>query len=134
MKISTIMLGDELYESSTVRQHKIQTDMRPEGEKTGQSPVEQLLSALAACAAVDIVLMLKKRRKTVVRFEIVTEGTRQEIVPRFFTRIHSHYIITSPDVEKEELDKIAGLSLLKYCSVGGSLKSELTYSVEVLRP
>jgi len=128
------MLGDELYESSTVHQHTVRTDTRPEGKKTGQSPVELLLSALAGCAAVDIVVMLKKRRKTLVRFEIVTEGTRQETVPRFFTRIHSHFIITSPDVETEELDKVAGLSLLKYCSVGGSLKSELTYSVEVRRP
>ena len=98
------------------------------------SPVELLLSALAGCAAVDIVLMLKKRRKTIVKFDIETDGTRQDTTPRYFTDIHTHFRITSPDVEEEELNKVAELSLIKYCSVGASLKSTLTYSVEVVRP
>ncbi len=134
MKITTTMLDDELYEASTPRQQKIRIDMRPDGIKEGQSPAELLLSALAGCAAVDIVLMLKKRKKTINHFEIITDGIRHETHPRFFTRIHSHYRVTSPDVEEEELHKVSGLSLQKYCSVGGSLKSELTYSVEVIRP
>jgi len=134
MKVSTVMLEDELYESFNEANQGVRIDMRPAGTKAGQNPTEMLLSALAACAAVDIVLMLKKRRKQVVKFEIQTDGTRQDTPPRYFTKIHSHYKITSPDVETEELNKIAELSLIKYCSVGGSLKSELTYSVEVVRP
>lgn len=134
MKNTTIMLDDELFESANEFQQKVRLDMRPAETKQGQSPAELLLSALAGCAGVDIVAMLKKRRKSILRFEILTEGTRQEKHPRYFTRIHSHYRITSPDVEKEELHKVAGLSLEKYCSVGSSLKSDLTYSVEVVRP
>lgn len=134
MKITTRMLGDELFESTNEHRHSVRVDMRPDGEKEGQSPTELLLSALAGCAAVDIVAMLKKRRKTIRRFEITTEGTRRETPPRYFTRIHSHYRVTSPDVEYGELDKIARLALFKYCSVGGSLKSEITYSVEIIRP
>lgn len=133
MKIHTEMLGDELYESTSDKQHKVQIDMRPEGQRTGQSPTELLLSALSGCAAVDIVMMLKKRRKRIDKFEVEVNGTRQESVPRYFTAIHSHYVVTSPDVEEEELRKVAELALMKYCSVGASLKSELTFSVEVTR-
>jgi len=134
MKITTIMLEDELYESTTPDRNFVRTDMRSKEAKEGQSPTELLLSSLAGCGAVDIVMILKKRRKTILKFEITTEGTRRETVPRSFTHIHSHYKVTSPDVEESELKKAAELSLFKYCSVGASLKSELTYSVEVIRP
>jgi putative redox protein len=133
MVIRTLMLADELFESANDNNNRVKIDMRPREEKEGQSPVELLLSAVAGCAAVDIVVMLKKRRKTIGQFEILTDGTRQESTPRSFTKIHSHYRITSPDVQESELHKVAGLALEKYCSVAASLKSELSYSVEVIR-
>ncbi len=133
MKITTTMLGDELYEAVNEDHHQVTIDMRPRGLKSGQSPTELLLSALSGCAAVDIVMMLKKRRKRIEKFEIGVEGTRQETDPRYYTAIHSHYLITSPDVTEEELQKVADLALNKYCSVGASLKSKLTFSVEVRR-
>lgn len=133
MKVSAVMLEDELYEATTESNHSVRVDMRPTAVKEGQSPVELLLSALAGCAAVDIVAILKKRQKQVDTLEITVEGQRQETPPRYFTAIHSHYTITSPDVTEEELDKAAGLALNKYCSIGASLKSKLTFSVEVRR-
>lgn len=134
MKMTTRMLEDELFESVNEDGHRTTIDTRPRGTKAAQSPVELLLTALSACAAVDIVMILKKRRKTITSFEIIADGTRPEEPPRYFESIHSHYVITSPDVEPEEVDKAATLALQKYCSVGASLKSELTFSVEVRRP
>lgn len=134
MKIVTTMIADEVYESVNENNNTVRIDMRSRELKQAQSPPEMLLSALAGCAAVDIVVMLKKRKKTILSFEIITDGTRQETSPKYFTKIHSTYRITSPDVEDEELYKVADLSLNKYCTVAASLKSELTYSVEVIRP
>jgi putative redox protein len=108
--------------------------MRKPPLKQGQSPVELLLSSLAACGAIDIVVMLKKRKKTILDFSIETEGVRTETTPRYFTSIHLKYRITSPDVQMEELNKTARLSLEKYCSVASSLKSEITFSAEIVRP
>lgn len=133
MTIHTVMLDDEVFEATNDNNNRVRIDMRARDVKDGQSPVELLLSALAGCAAVDIVVMLKKRRKRIDRLEIITQGTREETTPRYFTKIHSHYRVTSPDVDENELHKVSGLALLKYCSVGASLKSELTYSVEVIR-
>ncbi|MFN8340330.1 MAG: OsmC family protein [Cyclobacteriaceae bacterium] len=134
MKMVTRMLGDEIFESFNDQNNPVTIDMRPREQKKGQSPVELVLSALAGCGAVDIVAILKKRRKTLTDFVIETEGTRRDETPRFFTAFHCHYIITSPDVTEDELQKAAALSLEKYCSVAHSLKAAVTFSVQVVRP
>ena len=134
MKIITRMIEDELYEASNNYGNKVLIDMREHGIKQSQSPVEMVLSSVAACGAIDIVVMLKKRRKQIVDFHIETEGTRNAEPPRWLTAIHCKYIMTSPDVTEEEFDKVARLSLEKYCSVAASLKSEITFSVEIIRP
>ncbi len=128
------MLADEVYEAANAIGNKVTIDMRKQEEKASMSPTELLLSALAGCGAVDIVIMLKKRKKSILKFVIETDGTRMETPPKYFSKIHCKYIITSPDVTEEELNKTAGLALEKYCSVASSMKSEITFSVEVLRP
>lgn len=134
MKIITHMLEDELYQSSNQKGHTALTDMRKGEHKQGLSPMELVLSALAACGAVDLVSMLRKRKKSIGALTIETEGIRREEIPRVFTCIHCTYRITSPDVTEEEFYKCTRLSLEKYCSVSESLKAKITFSVEVIRP
>ncbi len=134
MKSITRMIEDEVYVATNEFGHEVKIDMRKPDDKKSQSPVELLLSAVGACGAVDITLMLKKRKKTIINFITETEGTRRDEPPRSFTQIHCHYKIISPDVEEEELAKIARLSLEKYCSVADSLKIKVTHSSEVVRP
>jgi putative redox protein len=129
MKTVTRMIADEVYEAVNENGNSIRIDMRKVEERQSQSPTELLLSALAACGAVDIVLMLKKRRKTVNGLIIETTGTRREEAPRFFTAIHCLYTLSSPDVVEDELTKIVQLALDKYCSVATSLKSRITFSI-----
>jgi putative redox protein len=134
MKISTKMIEDEVYEAKTEDGIGVTIDMRSLPIKQNQSPVELLLSSLSACGAVDIVSMLKKRRKTINSFTIETEGVRRTETPRSFVSIHCKYIITSGDVTEEELYKTAKLSLEKYCSVAASLNSKIDFSVQVIKP
>lgn len=134
MKSITRMIEDEVYVASNEYGHEVTIDMRGKDIKKYQSPVELLLSSLGACGAVDITIMLKKRKKTILEFITETEGTRRDEPPRSFTKLHCHYRVTSPDVTEEELLKIAKLSLEKYCSVADSLKATVTCSVEVVRP
>lgn len=134
MKSITRMIEDEVYVASNELGQEVKIDMRKADVKKNQSPVELLLSAVGACGAVDITLMLKKRRKTIIDFVTETEGVRRNEPPRSFTQIHCHYKITSPDVEEDELAKVAKLSLEKYCSVADSLKIKVTHSSEVIRP
>ena len=134
MKTVTRIVEDEVYETVNENGNKISIDMREDHVKDSQSPTELLLGAVSACVAVDIVSILRKRKKQIDDFVIETSGKRKEEHPRAFTHIHSKYVLTSPNVKKEELQKIAGLALDKYCSVASSLKAEIDYSVEVINP
>lgn len=134
MKSTTRMVEDEVYIATNELGHEVSIDMRSAEVKQNQSPVELLLSAIGACGAVDIAIMLKKRKKTILDFETETNGDRREEHPRSFTKINCHYKIKSPDITEAELEKVAKLSLEKYCSVAASLKTTVTFSVEVVRP
>lgn len=133
MKITTRMIDDHLFESSNEAGNKVSIDMRKAPEKLGQSPVEMLQSALAACAGVEVVAMIKKRKRSVDGLQIEVTSVRQEQAPRWLKEIHCKYILTSPDANVEELEKVTRLALEKYCSVASSLKSVITFSVEVER-
>ncbi len=61
------------------------------------------------------------------------DGERHEEHPRGFTKIHIKYIITSPDLKDQELERIIDLAVMKYCSVAATLNSELTHSFEIVR-
>ncbi|WP_370089566.1 OsmC family protein [Ekhidna sp.] len=133
MKIDLKFKGDEEFTTVNQNGNKAEVDMRPADQKQHQSPTELLLSALGSCAAVEIVSMIKKRRKTFVDLHAEISGERRDEHPRGFTKIHLKYIITSPDLTDEEADRIVSLATTKYCSVAGSLKAEQTHSFEIVR-
>ena len=134
MKNTTVMIDDEVFESTNEFGHSLIVDTRDPEQRQHQSPPEMLLSALAGCGAVDIISMLRKRRKNIVKFEIMTEGKRRDETPRAFTALHCHYILTSSDATEDELMKLAKLSIEKYCTVASSMNSEVKVSVRVIKP
>ncbi|WP_436517482.1 OsmC family protein [Ekhidna sp. To15] len=133
MKIDLKYKGDEEFTSTNSNSNKVEIDMRASDQKQNQSPTELLLSALGACAAVEIVSMVKKRRKKFVDLDAEISGERRDEHPRSFTKIHLKYIITSPDLTQEEASRIVDLATKKYCSVAGSLSAEQTHSFEIKR-
>lgn len=134
MKINLSYNDDHEFTGVNENGNTVKIDMRDREVKQHQSPTELLLSALAACAAVEIVSMVKKRRKQFVDLRAEVEGERRDENPRGFTKIHLKYVIVSPDLTEEEADRIVGLATTKYCSVAGSLSAEQTHSFEIERP
>lgn len=132
MKISTKYISDHEYESTNELGNKVFVDMKDEN-KTGQSPMELLLSALCGCVAVEVSQMIKKRRKQLNDLTIETTGQRKDEHPKGFTHIHMKFILDSPDAKKEELDKVTKLALDKYCSVAESLKANIEFETEIKR-
>jgi len=131
--ITLKMIADHEYESVNATGNKVLIDMYDGENKNHQSPMELLLSALASCASVDAVLMMKKKRREIVDFQVEAEGDRNEGIPAFYKSIHLNFILTSPDATQEEFQKVIKLAVEKYCSVASSLKSEITYSSLVTR-
>lgn len=61
--------------------------------KTGQTPPEALLSALASCVSVDVVDILAKRRTPVESLQVNVLGERVDRTPRRFSHITLNFAI-----------------------------------------
>lgn len=127
-------LADKEYKSTNGADNVVNIDMYDKADKKAQSPMELLLSAFVACAAVDLVLMIKKRRKTVVDLKGKASGKRRDEHPRYYTDIHLHYDIYSPDLTDKEAERLVKLAVTDYCSVGGTVngKANVTHSFKII--
>jgi putative redox protein len=96
-------------------------------------PMEILLGALGSCTAVDIVLILEKKRQKLAALEIEISGERATEPPSVWTKIEMVYRLSGQLEEKAVRDAIE-LSQNKYCSVAAMLRktAEITYRFEIL--
>lgn len=133
MKMITRLLADYEFEAENESGNKLNIDMYPANQKRHFSPMQLLLGATGSCAAVDIVQILKKKRKTVWDLEIKSEAIRREEIPKKFTHINLHFVLFSPDTKEEEFEKVVRMGVEKYCSVSASLNPDIAiaHTVEV---
>lgn len=136
MKTKTITkyIDDKEFQSVNETGNIVDIDMYAGDRKKHQSPTQLLLSALSACSSVDLVQMLKKRKKTVDALTVEADGSRREEHPRAFTHIKLTFTVHSPDVQQAELEKMEHLAATKYCSVAGTLNAEMTHEFRIVRP
>ncbi|MFT7029697.1 MAG: putative redox protein [Marinoscillum sp.] len=136
MKVNLGFKSDHEYYAVNESGNRLEIDMHAPEEKQAMSPMQLLLAGLIACAAVDIVNMVKKRRKTLIDFKGEIDGERREELPNKFIKIDIKYIFVSPDLETEEAQKLVDLAVEKYCSVASSIDPAIpfTHIAEVVRP
>ena len=96
---------------------------------TGMRPMQLLLNAVGACAAYDIVEMLRKRRLEVRSYRIELEGERAEESPRRYTRIFARHVFDAPGLDVRTATRFVDLGMNKYCSVAASLDVEIAFEV-----
>lgn len=104
------------------------------GEDTAATPMSVLLQAMAACSFMDVVSILRKKRKEVSALEIDIEGERGDEHPKVFKKVHLKYKLVSPDAEMKDLKRSIELSQDKYCGASAMFKlsgCEVTYEAEV---
>ena len=92
---------------------------------TGQSPVDAVLSALAACSAVDVVDIMAKRRTPVERLRVEARGERREELPRRIMKVELRYIVDGAGIDAVHVERAIALSHEKYCSVAATLAPDL---------
>ena len=126
MKINVSMsyVDDEKYQVKNASGNKLLVDMYSQDKKKNFSPMELLLSAVASCAAVEIVSMIKKRRRDFKDIKAKVSGIRAETHPMYYKEININYIIYSEDLQDNEADRFISLALTKYCSVGSSIRKD----------
>ena len=93
--------------------------------ETGQSPVDGVLSALAACVSIDVVSILAKRRTPVESLEVDVVGERADGTPRRIVAVTMEFRVTGAGIERVHAERAIELALTKYCSVRDSLAKDI---------
>jgi putative redox protein len=101
---------------------------------SGASPMELVLMGVAGCTAIDVVLILQKKRATLAGFEINISGERADEYPRRYTEVHVEYVIRGKNVSPKAVEQAIRLSETKYCSATASLNAEVTHSYRIVKP
>lgn len=100
-----------------------------DGNKEGScapSPMEMVLMAAGACSSVDVVSILKKSRQQVLDCEVQLSAERAETVPKVFTKLHLHFVVTGFNLSEKQVERAVQLSADKYCSVSIMLSGSVT--------
>jgi len=135
VNVSMSYLNDEKFQVLNESGNKLTIDMYEKDKKENLSPMELLLSAVTTCAAVEIVSMIKKRRRDFRDLKAESSGIRSDTHPMYYKKINIKYIIYSKDLQNSEADRFISLALTKYCSVGSSIRkdTEVVHSFEIIR-
>jgi putative redox protein len=97
-------------------------------DSTAPSPMEMVLMSAGACSSVDVVSILQKARQQVLGCEVELSAERSESVPRVFTKIHLHFVVSGHDLSDKQVARAVDLSADKYCSVSIMLASSVAVS------
>ncbi|MFZ9039896.1 MAG: OsmC family protein [Gammaproteobacteria bacterium] len=115
--------------------HSVVMDGAPEagGRDLGIRPMEMLLLGLGGCTAFDVVSILHKSRQQITDCEVEIEAERATEVPKVFTRIHVHFIVSGKDLDPGRVERAVDLSANKYCSASRTLEkaAEITHDFEI---
>jgi putative redox protein len=106
------------------------------GEDTAPTPMEVFLQAMGACSFMDVVSILRKKRKQIDGLKIEQSAERSDQHPKVITEVHLKYILKSPDAEIADLEKAIELSQTKYCGASAMFQRsgcKVTWESEIIR-
>ncbi|MEO6697185.1 MAG: OsmC family protein [Gammaproteobacteria bacterium] len=137
MKARVKWVENSVFVAQSGSGHSVVLDGPPEagGQNLGVRPMEMVLLGLGGCTAFDVVDILKKKREVISGCVVDITAERAETVPKVFTKIHLHYIVSGKNVKEESVKRAVELSAEKYCSVSMMLNktAELTHDYEIIR-
>lgn len=136
MKARIKWVEDVKFVGETASGHAVVMDGPPEsgGGNMGPRPMEMLLLGMGGCAAYDVIHMLKKARQSVIDCVVELDAERAEEVPKVYTRIHAHFIVSGKGLKESQVKRAVSLSAEKYCSASIMLgqMAKITHDYEVI--
>lgn len=107
------------------------------GDGSAASPMEVMLQSVAACQAMDIVSILRKKRKDIIDFKIELDAEKAETHPKYFTKIKLLYKLISEKATEKDLLRCIELSQNTYCGALATFKqaeTEIEWEYELINP
>lgn len=135
MKVRVKWIEDVSFVGESETGHAVVLDGAPEngGRNIGMRPMEMLLIGMGGCTSFDVVTILKKSRQPVVDCVADITAERADTVPKVFTKIHVHFVVTGDGLNEKQVARAVSLSAEKYCSASIMLGKavEITHGYEI---
>ncbi|MEO7728146.1 MAG: OsmC family protein [Burkholderiales bacterium] len=118
MKARIKWVEDVCFVGESGSGHALVMDGAPEGggRNIGMRPMETVLIGTGACAAYDVVHILKKSRTAISDCVVEIDSERAPDDPKVFTRIHFHFVVSGKALKPPQVERAIHLSAEKYCS------------------
>ena len=135
MKVRIKWIEDVAFMGESETGHAVVMDGAPEngGRNIGMRPMEMLLIGMGGCTSFDVVTILKKSRQAMVDCVAEISAERADEIPKVFTKIHVHFVVTGHDINEKQVEGAVLLSAEKYCSASIMLSKsvEITHDFEI---
>ncbi len=135
MKVRIKWIEDVAFMGESETGHAVVMDGAPEngGRNIGMRPMEMLLIGMGGCTSFDVVTILKKSRQAISDCIAEVTAERADAVPKVFTKIHVHFVVTGTDLNDKQVERAVALSAEKYCSASIMLSKsvDITHDYEI---
>lgn len=113
--------------------HKVIIDASEEvgGSDLGPRPKKLMLTALAGCTGIDVVMILKKMKVEFEAFNVIVEGELTEEHPKQYNKMKIVYQFKGKDLPLAKLEKAVKLSEDKYCGVSAVYRKAMEMETEI---
>lgn len=116
--------------------HAVVLDGPPElgGKNMGVRPMEMLLLGMGGCSSIDVMQILQKGRQNITDCVAEISAERVDTIPKVFSKIHLHFIVTGKDLKESVVARAIKLSAEKYCSASIMLEKsvDITHDFEIV--
>ena len=137
MKGTVTLQEGSTFEGVAGSGHRVTMDVAPEvgGQNLGLRPMEMVLLGLGGCTAIDVLHMLRKGRQPITDMRVELDAERADDVPKVFTKIHLHFVLTGAGLDPHKIERAINLSASKYCSASMMLNktAEMTHDFEIVK-
>lgn len=97
---------------------------------TGPSPMDLVLTGVAACMAIDVKVILQKGRVPFDGIDVTAQGARRDGTPRHYSGLRLLFNVTGvPPDSRSKVERALELSREKYCSVLFSLRQDIPVEI-----
>ncbi len=113
--------------------HKVIIDAteRTGGSDLGPRPKKLMLTSLAGCTGIDVILILKKMKVVPDAFNVIVEGELSEDYPIHYNKVNIIYQFKGKDLPMNKLKKAIELSETKYCGVSYVYRKAMEMTTEI---
>lgn len=131
--ITTHWEGGLLFNSDNPTGNSVLMDASLEngGSGKGLSPKAIMLSSLAGCSGLDVVMILEKMKVVVEDFKIIVSGKLTEQHPKYYHSVTLVYQFYGKNLPIDKIKKAVDLSVEKYCGVMEMFRKFAEISIEI---